>query len=145
MEALDFSKGDKVLFGRSHGEQTLGEVVKVNRVKVKVKQLESRGTYRSYPVGTIWTVPATLLSKTDSSAVMPKEEAPKKPKRSDADILSDIRRLYNMLSPENLHCDGEISVSAARRRGAEFNRQLRACFVELGRRVSEEEAYNSGR
>ena len=61
---MDLMKGDRVLFGRTYGEKTLGEVVKVNRVKAKVKQLESRGTYKDYPVGTIWTVPLNLLSKT---------------------------------------------------------------------------------
>ena len=57
-----FSKGDKVYFGRAHGEQTLGEVVKVNRATCKVKQLESRGMYRERPVGTIWTVPVSLVA-----------------------------------------------------------------------------------
>lgn len=54
--------GQRVYFGRSHGEKTLGEVVKVNPAKVKVKQLEARGTMRDYPVGTVWTVPATLCT-----------------------------------------------------------------------------------
>ena len=162
----DIKKGDKVYFGRSFGEKTLGEVVKVNRVKVKVRQLESRGTYKSHPVGTVWTVPMSLLTKADTgsaSRVMPVEvrdrlrdnqdrdfaflrgmEAPK-PKRSDADILTEIRSIYCNLSPENLHCDGEISRSAAARKGAALNRRLRECFVELGRRVSEGEAFGYGR
>lgn len=54
--------GAQVMFGRSRGEQTLGQIVKVNRTRAKVKQLESRGTYQSYPVGTIWTVPFSLLT-----------------------------------------------------------------------------------
>ena len=164
-------KGDKVYFGRNFGEKTLGEVVKVNRVKVKVKQLDSRGTYKSYPVGTVWTVPVNLLTKADGSpapSVMPVEvqnrlrenqdrdyafmrgfvpgpgkTEPSRPvaKRPEADILVEIRRIYSGLSPENLHCDGEISRSAAARRGAALNRRLRECFVELGRRVSEGEAF----
>ncbi len=52
-----FKVGDKVTFGRTFGEKTLGEIVKVNRVKLKVRQLESRGTFRDHPIGTIWTVP----------------------------------------------------------------------------------------
>ena len=56
----DFSKGDQVYFGRGKGEQTLGEVIKVNRAKLKVKTLESRGTQRSYAVGSVWTVPPSL-------------------------------------------------------------------------------------
>lgn len=64
----DFKVGMKVVFGRGNGEQTLGEVVKVNRAKLKIKQLESRGTMRSYPVGTIWTVPPSLCRPADGSA-----------------------------------------------------------------------------
>jgi len=165
----DIKKGDKVYFGRNFGERTLGEVVKVNRVKVKVRQLESRGTYKSHPIGTVWTVPVSLLTKADSVSavpaprVMPVEvqnrlrdnqdrdfafmrgvEAPKV-KRPDADILTEIRGIYCNLSPENLHCDGEISRSAAARKGAALNRRLRECFTELGRRVSEGEAFGYGR
>lgn len=66
-----FKVGDKVHFGRSHGEQTLGEVVKVNRVKLKVRQLDARGTYRSYPVGTIWTVPVNLCTLVGGQAAAP--------------------------------------------------------------------------
>jgi len=139
MNINEISKGDKVYFGRTHGEQTLGEVVKVNRVKVKVKQLDSRGTYRSYPVGTVWTVPVSLLTKVDSSGqAVP--EAPK-PKRPEAEVMAEIQGIYCQLSPENLSCDGELPLSLVRRRSAALNRALRACFQELGRRVSECEAY----
>lgn len=135
MDIKDISKGDKVFFGRPNGEQTTGEVVKVNRVKVKVKQLESRGTYRSYPVGTVWTVPVSLLSKVRVNGIGITEPRP------EAELLSTIRGIYCQLSPENLACDGELSRSAVRRREATLNRQLRACFKELGRRVSEGEAH----
>lgn len=59
----DFKVGEKVIFGRSHGEQTEGTVVKVNRTKLKVRQDESRGSMRSYPVGSIWGVPPSLCRK----------------------------------------------------------------------------------
>ena len=59
----DFTMGDKVLFGRGRGEQTLGTVVKVNRTKLKVRQDEARGTMKSYPVGSVWTVPPSLCQK----------------------------------------------------------------------------------
>jgi hypothetical protein len=120
-------------------QKTLGEVVKVNRVKVKVKQLDTRGTYKSYPVGTIWTVPLSLLTKVDSSG-QPVVEAPK-PKRPEAEILAEIQGIYCRLSPENLSCDGEASLTHMRRMSAHLNRRLRECFQELGRRVSEDEAY----
>ena len=74
----DFSKGDKVRFGRGRGEQTLGTVVKVNRAKLKVRQDESRGTMKSHPVGTIWTVPPSLCVKVESGTerVAPRTPAP---------------------------------------------------------------------
>lgn len=138
MNISEISKGDRVFFGRTNGEQTLGEVVKVNRVKVKVKQLDSRGTYRSYPVGTVWTVPVSLLRRADGVAATPE---PPKPKRAEDVVMNEIRGIYCQLSPENLTCDGELSRTAVRRRSAALNRALRACFQELGRRVSESEAY----
>jgi hypothetical protein len=63
----DFHVGQKVLFGRTNGEKTLGEVVKVNPKKLKVKQLETRGQQRSHAVGTIWTVPPSLCTPADGS------------------------------------------------------------------------------
>jgi hypothetical protein len=140
----DFKVGEKVLFGRAFGEKTLGEIVKINRSKLKVKQLDSRGTYRAYPAGTVWTVPVSLCTKTDANGTaIPEAPAAPKPKRSEAEIMQNIRRLYNNLSPENLCCDGEISRSMAARRGAAFRRELKACFAELGRQVSESEAYRN--
>ena len=137
--------GDKIHFGRSHGEKTLGEVVKVNRTRVKVKQLEARGTMKDHPVGTIWTVPFALCSPLDG-AVQPRTATPTatpRPKRSEAEILIDISRCYSGLSPENLSCDGEASrahINATYRR---LHAQLRALFAELGRKVPEHEAYMS--
>jgi hypothetical protein len=141
MNISDIKKGDRVYFGRTHGEKTLGEVVKVNRVKVKVKQLDTRGTYRSYQVGTIWTVPLSLLTKVDSSGQAVVE--PPKPKRPEAEIMNEIQWIYCQLSPENLSCDGEASFTYMRRMSTRLNQRLRECFQELGRRVSECEAYKT--
>ncbi len=132
-----YKTGEKVFFGRTHGEKTLGEVVRVNRVNLKVRQLESRGTFTNYPVGTLWTVPASFCSKADGSVSVPEP----KQARPEAEIIRDIRNLYSRLSPENLSCDGELPMSQVRRRAAAFRRQLQACFNELGRQVSEDEAY----
>jgi len=71
----DFQVGEQVLFGRSRGEQTLGEVVSKGRTKLKIKQLESRGTMR-YAVGTIWTVPPSLCTKTGAKATQAALAAP---------------------------------------------------------------------
>ena len=162
--------GDRVYFGRSHGEQTLGEVVRVNRVKLKVRQLDSRGTYRSYPVGTVWTVPVALCTPANGEAVpvmAPEVQARLKagqdrdydfmrgflpgpgktepsrpmPKRAEAEIKREILGIYCSLSPENLTCDGELSRTQVARRASALNARLRACFKELGREVSEGEAY----
>lgn len=150
MDIRDIKKGDKVYFGRGHGEQTLGEVVKVNRVKCKVKQLEARGTYKAYPVGTIWTVPVSLLSKAATPGAAraeiqsnrrPASPPPPTEKRPEEVVMQDILRCYGMLSPENLSCDGELSMTAVRRRASNLRGRLRTLFAELGRTVNEDEAY----
>jgi hypothetical protein len=73
--AADFSIGEKVLFGRSRGEQTLGEIIKKNPKRAKIKQLESRGTQKTHQVGTVWTVPYTLLTKTGADSATPTTQA----------------------------------------------------------------------
>lgn len=67
MEKQEVKTGMIVSFGRAHGERTIGKVVKVNREKVKVQQLEGRGVLRTYPVGTLWSVPARLLAPAEVS------------------------------------------------------------------------------
>lgn len=64
----DFGIGDMVLFGRTHGEKTLGRVVKVNGKKLKVEQVEERG---SSPVGALWGVPPSLCTKVTGSVTVP--------------------------------------------------------------------------
>jgi len=61
-------KGQLVYFGRRHGEQTLGEVQKVNRASVKVKQLESRGAFKDHKVGTLWNVARALVTPAPADA-----------------------------------------------------------------------------
>ena len=60
LKISDMRIGDIVLFGRGQGEKTLGEVIKVNRKKVKVKTLESRGNGRGGAAGAVWGVPPSL-------------------------------------------------------------------------------------
>jgi len=57
-----FKTGDRVYFGRKHGEQSLGEVVKVNLKNLKVKLLEERGRKRKHEVGGVWTVSPFLCT-----------------------------------------------------------------------------------
>ena len=61
MNKSDIKKGMRVMFGRGHGEQTIGEVMKVNPVKVMVVQVESRGVFRKYPIGTVWAIPTRMV------------------------------------------------------------------------------------
>lgn len=138
METMNFKVGDKVLFGRTNGEQTQGTVVKVNRVKLKVRQDEQRGTMRAYPIGSVWTVPTSLCRKVGSAPVV---EAPKV-RRPESDIMRDILGVYAGLSPENLSCDGELPRSAVVRRAAALRSRLSALFAELGRKVDESEAFS---
>lgn len=51
-------EGLQITFGRSNGERTKGTVVKCNPKKAKVRQDEARG---QHPVGTIWSVPYSLI------------------------------------------------------------------------------------
>lgn len=133
--------GDKVWFGRAQGEKTLGEVLKVNPKSIKVRQLDTRGSIRDYPVGTVWRVGPSLVTPCEGSET----PAPVMltPKRPDAEILRDIGRIYVHLSPEHLHCDGEISRTAAQRKARDLHARLRTLQAEIGRRVSESEAYQS--
>jgi hypothetical protein len=137
-----FKRGDRVLYGRRRGEQTLGEVVKVNPSRLKIKQLEPRGIH---PVGTEWNVPPGLCRKVGADtaprpggqarAVIPHG-------RTEAEVMQHVLRLYVNLSPENLSCDGELPPSQVARRAANLRGQLKACFRELGRAVTEEQAYD---
>lgn len=276
---MEFAVGDKVRFGRKGGMQTLGEVVKVNPKKLKVKTLEDRGNGRGSIVGALWTVPPSLCVKVDGDTTpapvptpvsaparlemdpatfaryakflgLPEDCLGKKikidrqevtitglamnrpkfpvqiqgskggryvatvqmvldglnapatpvpataaspypantkvkvkslfgkdkwefgvvrsnvmtdgrirvltsrgeltprledtrfcPKMSEDEIMAGIFECYNGLSPENLCCDGEASRAHVRKRGNELNFFLRTMFAEIGREVSEEEAY----
>lgn len=75
----EFKVGDPVTFGRGHGEKTRGTVTKVNRKTCKIRQDEARGTMKNHPVGTIWTVPFSLLSHDSSDRSKPSERPSGKP------------------------------------------------------------------
>ena len=63
-------------------------------------------------------------------------------KQTDSAILDRIFNLYCDLSPENLSCDGELSGSQVRAKAARLRAELKACFAELGREVTEDEAWD---
>ena len=129
--------GQVVSFGRPNGEKTLGEIVKVNRKSIKVKQLETRGSQRIRSAGTIWRVAPSLVALVENGKTA---ETPKAA-RTEREIMGDISGVFCRLSPENLHCDGEISFAQARRKAGFLNRQLKDLFRELGREVGEGECW----
>ncbi len=132
----DFHVGQKVRFGRTNGEKTLGEIVKLNPKKAKVKTLEERGGF----FGQIWNVPYSMLQPVDGPVV--KEKLVFSPfAGNDNLILSAILGCYVELSPENLWCDGEASASHVSRTRTELNRKLKGLYLALGREVSESEIY----
>ena len=65
----DFQVGDVVLFGRSSGEQTRGEIVKLNGKSAKVRTLEVRGTVKVRAAGGEWRVPYSLLTPADDKHI----------------------------------------------------------------------------
>jgi len=196
--------GQKVVFGRTNGERTVGTVLKVNGKSVKVRQDEARG---GKPVGTEWRVHPTLVYPLDgAAAVAPAPTptvtvspgwnvgdratftsksgrvvtgtvtrvntktvtlercddgsrgyrvppsmlrpaatvaapAPATPRRAEDAVMRDILNAYAALSPENLTCDGELRGRAVATRRAAVNRRLADLQTELGRRVSEDEAW----
>jgi len=130
-------KGDKVYFGRNHGERTLGEVVKVNSKSVQVRTLESRGTMKGFPVGTVFRVAPSLCHSADGSV-----EAPVAPSvAARAELMSQIQATYARLSPENLSCDGELQGAARARKKVALQAHLKTLFRQIGRVVHEEETY----
>lgn len=97
--------GDKVYFGRPNGEQTLGEVVKVNRKSLKIKSIEDRGWNRGKPAGTIWRVHPSLCRPASGETRQPRrtpsrrrfnlELIPELPQRQDSvsDQLKDLKAI----------------------------------------------------
>lgn len=136
MRVEDCRVGQVVQFGRPNGEKTLGEIVKVNRKSLKIKQLETRGTQRIRQAGQVWRVSPSLVTLVENGK--PAEKA----KRTEREIMHEISGIYCGLSPENLHCDGEISRSAAMRKYRQYQRQLKVLFRELGREVGESECWH---
>lgn len=136
-----FKVGDKVIFGRTHGEQTHGTVVKVNRTTVLVAQDEERGVYRTRSVGTKWKVPFSLCRLAGAAAATAPAVVAPKAKRSDDAIMRDIVGCYASLSPENLTCDGELGRSAVILKARSIRARLAALQTELGRRVTEDQCW----
>lgn len=57
-----------------------------------------------------------------------------------------LQRFFDLtcqLSPENLHCDGEISMAAANRKYRRLMQNWRALEVAVGRQVTEAEVWQA--
>ncbi len=62
-------------------------------------------------------------------------------KRTQSEIMNEIAEVYGNLSPENLYCDGELSMAQAHRNERILLLKLKDLFKEFGREVSELESY----
>ena len=137
--------GMKVVFGRGNGEQTLGEIVKVNPTKAKVKTLENRGNGRGSVVGAVWTVPYSLMRPADATQTPQADPAdaplPVYMPYGDARIMEAILDCYTRLSPEYLTADFERPTNQVRQLKHSLEARLSHLCRALGRPVSEEAAY----
>lgn len=154
--------GMKVFFGRGNGEKTLGEIVKINPTKAKVKTLQTRGNGRGSNVGAVWTVPYSLMHPADGVLMLDEvnskpmdpailQEVAKGLERNlplpahmsygDTCIMQAIVDCYARLEPEFLTADGERSRSEVVRLRDSLNSRLNHLQKALGRQVSEEAAY----
>jgi hypothetical protein len=139
--------GMRVYFGRGQGQKTLGVVEKLNPTKAKVRTLEERGNGRASGVGVVWSVPYSMMAaapgeQNRTTHVAPRREEPIPQFLGGVEyhVMMAISCCYSGLSPENLSCDGEASMSHMQAVGSRLRRQLRALEQILGRSVSESAA-----
>jgi hypothetical protein len=63
------------------------------------------------------------------------------PKRPEDVIMGEILNCYSGMEPENISCDGEASITQQRLTLYRLRASLRTLFVELGRPVTEDQAW----
>lgn len=139
----------RVYFGRTNGERTLGEIVRVNPSKAVVKTLEERGNGRGGYVGAEWKVPYSLMTPASANASPGSVPAPVTPPKlsyhpfdRNHHILMAILCVYAELEPESLTADGERTMSDQRRIMAECQRKLKGLFMAFGREISSEDIFD---
>ena len=64
------------------------------------------------------------------------------PKRTETEIMDDLRRVDCAMSPENLTCDGELSRRQINAKKVKLSRQWVSLCNELGRIPTTEELYS---
>lgn len=142
-----------VVAGRPNGEKTLCKIVKPNFKSAKLVTLEARGRY---PAGGIFNTAYSLIRPATAQEMnkIPTIVSPVRAKipahnpvslvqsAADHNILMAIEQTYAALSPENVSCDGEITGGRLRERYHKLTTRLESLFVALGRRVTEQEAYD---
>lgn len=138
--------GMKVVFGRENGDQTLGEIIKINPTKAKVRTLEVRGNGRGAMVGSVWSVPYSMMNPADGSSASVKDPSDDPVvynpfNRGDNLVMEAIVDTYSRLEPEFLTADGERPMSQVKSLRNSLNNRLRHLFGALGRPVSESAAY----
>ena len=57
----------------------------------------------------------------------------------DNELKAKFRDLANSLAPENLHCDGEISLAEADRKYRQLSKEWKSLEAIAGRKVSEDD------
>jgi hypothetical protein len=119
------SHGDPVSFMVS-GTKRFGTVRTVNP-KTCTVDVVGGGSYR---------VPPQMLTR---EASLPAPAA----KRSEDEILEQVKGIYCQLSPEALTCDGELPRNQVIAKERRLRGELHTCFRELGRTVSEAEVFRS--
>lgn len=133
---MNMKKGDMVIFGRHNGEQTVGEIVRVNSKTYGIKQIGTRGTQKNHAEGTVWRVGKGLVRPYTGGAIT--KPAPKPEMFSDFTTEEQVMRQAGWIacgrSPENLACDGEASRAQMRRTWARLNREERS-LLKAARRI----------
>jgi rubrerythrin len=115
----------------------IGEMVMLNGKEYKIVGTVKR-SFKLERDGKFYKATAKMMGLEwnriwDKDAKMPKTED---------DHMNWFSRLCTELSPENLHCDGEISRTAAMKKYRNLMAEWKEIEKSLGRKVTEDEVYN---
>lgn len=116
-------RGDRVCVASNRKGLSSGMITEVRRSNYTV----------TFENGKVYLVPFSSCSAFN--------DAPGK-KRTESEIVEEIAGVYHRLEPENLTCDGELSTAEVTRKRRSLGHTLMLLQSELGRTVTEEEAYN---